>query len=153
MKFLKMNLLVLIFLSLYACAMVDSASRELMPQEESNAPKVYYVGVAGLKMFSQSKASGSPIAELPFHAKVLRYKMERGFAYVKVTGTGQVGWVRNRDLIWRKQASSKVTPKKDPPPREKEAVASENKSDVNPDPNPDPNSETQRRDASMFDAF
>jgi hypothetical protein len=149
MKFLKMNLLVLIFFSLYACAMVDSVGRELMPQEESNVPKVYYVGVAGLKMFSQSRASGSPIAELPFHAKVLRYKMERGFAYVKVTGTGQVGWVRNRDLVWRKQTSSKVTAKKDPPPREKGKVASENTSDVNHEPN----SETQRRDASMFDAF
>jgi len=149
MKFLRIFLLVLIFLSLYACAMVDSASRELMPQEESKSPKVYYAGIAGLKMFSQSRASGSPITELPLYAKVLRYKTERGFAYVKVTGTGQVGWVRNRDLVWRKQASSKVTAKKDPPPREKGKVASENKSDVNPNPN----SETERRDASMFDAF
>lgn len=153
MKFFKILLLISSFLSLYACAMVDSASRELMPQEEANAPRVYYVGVAGLKMFSQSKASGSPIAELPLHAKVLRYKMERGFAYVKVTGTGQVGWVRNRDLVWRKRTSSKVTAKKDPPPREKGAVASEKKSAVNPDPDPEPNSETKRRDASMFDAF
>lgn len=135
MKFLKMNLLVLIFLSLYACAMVDSASRELMLLEESNAPKVYYVGVADLKMFSQSRASGSPIAELPLHAKVLRYKMDRGFAYVKVTGTGQVGWVRNRDLIWRKRTSSKVTSKKYPPPREKSEIASDNESNVNPEPN------------------
>jgi hypothetical protein len=149
MKFLKMSLLVLVFLSLYACAMVDSASRELMPQEESKSPKVYYAGVAGLKMFSQSRASGSPITELPLHAKVLRYKTERGFAYVKVTGTGQVGWVRNRDLVWRKRTSSKVTAKKDPPVREKAEVTPEN----TPDANHEPNSETERRDASMFDAF
>jgi hypothetical protein len=149
MKFLKIILLVSVFLSLYACAMVDSTGREMTSQEESNAPRVYYAGVAGLKMFSQSKASGSPIAELPLHAKVLRYKMERGFAYVKVAGTGQVGWVRNCDLVWRKQKSSKVTAKKEPQAREKGEVASENKSDVNHDPN----SETQRRDASMFDAF
>ena len=149
MKFLKTILLVLAVLSLHACAMVDSATKELVPQEDSHAPKVYYAGVAGLKMFSQSRVSGSPIAELPLHTKVLRYKTERGFAYVKVTGTGQVGWVRNRDLIWRKRTSSKVTAKKDPPPREKGEVVPENRSDVNPEPN----SETQRRDASMFDAF
>jgi hypothetical protein len=149
MKFLRISLLVPLLLSLYACAMVDSASRELMPQEKSDAPRVYYVGVEGLKMFSQSRASGSPIAELPLHAKVLRYKMERGFAYVKVTGTGQVGWVRNSDLVWRKRTSSKVTPKKEPPPQKKTRVPTENTSDVNPEPN----SETQRRDASMFDAF
>ena|GEM_PF-1110895 len=149
MKFLKTILPVLAFLSLYACAMVDSAGRELMPQEESDAPRVYYAGVAGLKMFSQSRVSGLPIAELPLHAKVLRYKTERGFAYVKVTGTGQMGWVRNRDLIWRKRTSSKVTAKKDPPAREKTEVKAEN----TPDANHEPNSETQRRDASMFDAF
>ena len=153
MKFLKMLLLVSAFLSLYACAMVDFAGRELTPQEDSNAPRVYYAGVAGLEMFSQSRASGSPIAELPLHAKVLRYKTERGFAYVKVTGTGQVGWVRNRDLIWRKRTSSKVTAKKDPPPQQKSEVPSENTPESNLQPNSEPNSETERRDASMFDAF
>ena len=149
MKILRIVLFVSALLSLYACAMVDSTGREMTSQEESNAPRVYYAGVAGLKMFSQSKASGSPIAELPLHAKVLRYKMERGFAYVKAAGTGQVGWVRNCDLVWRKRTSSKKTAKKESVAREKAAVVSENKSDVNHEPN----SETQRRDASMFDAF
>lgn len=144
-----MILLVPALLSLYACAMVDSVSRELTPQEESNAPRVYYVGIAGLKMFSQSRASGSPIAELPLHAKVLRYKTERGFAHVKVTGTGQVGWVRNADLVWRKRAPSKKSPKTSPPPQQKTEVSPENTPEVNHEPNP----EIERRDASMFDAF
>jgi hypothetical protein len=153
MKFLKMLLLVSAFLSLYACAMVDSAGRELMPQEESDAPKVYYAGVAGLKMFPQRSVSGSPIAELPLHDKVLRYKVERGFAYVKVHRTGQVGWVRNRDLVWRKRTPSKKNSKTSPPPQQKAEVAPENAPDVNLHPDPEPNSETERRDASMFDAF
>jgi len=146
MKFLKIFFLVPTILSLVACAMVDS---DLTPREESNAPKVYYAGVAGLKMFSQNRASGSPVAELPLHAKVLRYKTERGFAYVKVAGTGQTGWVRNADLVWRKRTSSKMTSGKASPPPEKAEVSLENESDVDPEPN----SETKRRDASMFDAF
>jgi hypothetical protein len=149
MKFLKLIVLVSAFFSLYACAMVDSVGRELTPQEESTAPRVYYAGVACLKMFSQIRASGSPIAELPLHTKVLRYKLERGFAYVKVTKTGQVGWVRNRDLVWRKRTSSKVATQNEPPPLEKMEVEPKVTSDVNPEPN----SETERRDASMFDAF
>ncbi len=150
MKFLKMILLVPAFLSLYACAMVDSAGRELMPQKESHhAPRVYYAGVAGLKMFSQRSVSGSPIAELPLYDKVLRYKVEHGFAYVKVTRTGQVGWVRNADLVWRKRTPSKKSSKNSPPPQPKTEVPPENTPEVNPEPNP----EIEPRDASMFDAF
>ena len=129
--------------------MVDSATKELTPQEESNAPRVYYAGVAGLKMFSQSKVSDSPITELPLHEKVLRYKLERGFAYVKVVRTGQMGWVRNKDLIWRKRTSSKRTAKNTRPPQQKAEAAPENTPEVNHDPNP----EIERRDASMFDAL
>ena len=153
MKFLKIILLVPAFLSLYACAMVDSVSRELTPQEESNAPRVYYAGVAGLKMFSQRSVSGSPIAELPLYDKVLRYKVERGFAYVKVHRTGQVGWVRNADLVWRKRSPSKKSPKNTPSPQQKAEVTPENTPEANLQPNPQPNPEIERRDASMFDAF
>jgi len=149
MKFLRIIFLVSVFLSFHACAMVDSATRELTPQEESTAPRVYYAGVSGLQMFSQSKVSDSPIAELPLHEKVLRYKMERGFAYVKVVRTGQMGWVRNADLIWRKRSSSKKAPKNAEPPQQKTEAASEKTPEVNHDPNP----ELERRDASMFDAL
>ena len=55
MKFLRFIFPVLTFLSLYACTMVDSATKELMPREESAAPRVYYAGVADLKMFSESR--------------------------------------------------------------------------------------------------
>jgi len=149
MKFLRIIILVSGFLSLYACAMVDSAGRDLMPQEESNAPRVYYAGVEGLKMFSHSRVSDSPIAELPIYEKVLRYKLERGFAYVKVVRTGQSGWVRNADLVWRKRAPSKKSSETSPPSQQKSESAPENRREINPDPNP----ETDRRDASMFDAF
>jgi pyruvate/2-oxoglutarate dehydrogenase complex dihydrolipoamide acyltransferase (E2) component len=149
MKFLRIIFLVSIFLSFHACAMVDSATKEMTPQQESTVPRVYYAGVADLKMFSQGKASEAPIAELPLHEKVLRYKLERGFAYVKVVRTGQMGWVRNADLVWRKRTPSKKAAKKTTPPQEKAEAAPENTPEVNHDPNP----ELERRDASMFDAL
>ena len=149
MKFLKIIFLFSAFLSLHACAMVDSATKELTPQEESTAPRVYYAGVADLKMFSQNKVSDSPIAELPLHEKVLRYKLERAFAYVKVVRTGQMGWVRNADLVWRKRTPSKKAAKNVQSPQQKAEAAPENTPEVNHDPNP----ETERRDASMFDAL
>jgi pyruvate/2-oxoglutarate dehydrogenase complex dihydrolipoamide acyltransferase (E2) component len=149
MKFLKIIFLVSAFTSLQSCAMVDSTSKELTSQEESTAPRVYYAGVANLKMFSQSKVSGSPIAELPLHEKVLRYKLERGFAYVKVVRTGQMGWVRNKDLIGRKRTPSKRAAKNTGPPQQKAKAAPDNTPEVNHDPNP----EIERRDASMFDAL
>ena len=148
MKLLRIIFPVLAFFSLYACAMVDSATKELMPREESTAPRIYYAGVADLKMFSQSRVSDTPIARLALHEKVLRYKLENGFAYVKVVRTGQKGWVRNADLIWRKRTPSKKSAKDVPPPQPKED-ASKN----TPEVNQDPNQELDRRDASMFDAL
>ncbi len=149
MNFLRIIFLILTFLSPYACSMVDSATRELMPQEQTTAPRVYYAGVNDLKMFSQSRDSGSPIAELSLHEKVLRYKLENGFAYVKVVRTGQTGWVRNSSLVWRKHKPSKKSVENVPPPPKKAETAPEKVPEVNHDPNP----ELDRRDASMFDAL
>jgi pyruvate/2-oxoglutarate dehydrogenase complex dihydrolipoamide acyltransferase (E2) component len=149
MKFLKIIFVVSALISLQACAMVDATSKKLTSQEESTAPRVYYAGVENLKMFSQSKVADSPIAELPLHEKVLRYKLERGFAYVKVVRTGQKGWVRNADLIWRKRTPSKRAAQNTGSPQPKSEAAPENTPEVNHDPNP----EIERRDASMFDAL
>ena len=154
MKCLRMIIWVPALLSLYACAMVDSAARELTTGAESdvpkvyNVPKVYYVGVSGLKMFSECGRSGSLIAELPLNEKVLRYKLERGFAYIKVAGSGQTGWVRNAKLVWRKPSPKKAAP-------ERHSGEEKPKVDREPPPvvNPEFNPETERRDASMFDAF
>ncbi len=151
MKFLEVFLVALIVLFLNACAIVDTATRELLPDEKSTAPRVYYAGVEGLKLYAESSSSGPPIAELYLHEKVLRYKLENGFAYVKVPRTGQTGWVRNRHLVWRTGSTSKKKAAKSSPP--KKAQKAEASEEVTPEPNPEPNQETDRRDASMFDAF
>ncbi len=151
MKFLKVILLVSAFFSLYACVMADSASKDLGTNENAMAPRVYYAGVEGLKLFPESSFSGAPLAELPLHQKVLRYKLERGFAYVKVPGTGQVGWVRNRDLVWRIPKTSQKTSKSVSPSAKEQVEIPPGKT---PSVNHDPNQETDRkRDASMFDAM
>jgi hypothetical protein len=41
------------------------------------------------------------VTQLPLHQKVYRYKMEKGYAYIKVEGTGVTGWVDNARLVWR----------------------------------------------------
>ena len=61
---------------------------------------------AGLNNFDQE-----PIAELPLNEKVMRYRTEKRFGYVKVERTGQEGWVENARLKWRleKQQSESKT--------------------------------------------
>jgi hypothetical protein len=67
-------------------------------------PLVYYVGVESLRLYEQPRTSGNFIADLEQHQKVYRYKIEKGFAWVKVDGTDMTGWVVNAKLIWRHEA-------------------------------------------------
>lgn len=134
------------FLLICSCVTMDSASTGNLTSEGGNTrPKVYYAGVPGLKLYSGCSFSSPTLAELALHEKVLRYKLERGLAYVKVAKSGQTGWVRNADLIWRLPSVSKKDTEVNLPVTAEPAPPKT----VNPDPNP----ETERRDASMFDAF
>jgi hypothetical protein len=74
---------------------------EEAPAASESSQQTYYTAEAGMKLYPAPGFSSSPIAELPLHQKVYRTKVERGFAYVEVAGTGQKGWVDNGRLIWR----------------------------------------------------
>jgi len=63
--------------------------------------RVYYAGVEGLKVYSGSSTSSKVVGKLGLHEKVVRSKLERGFAYVESATTGTKGWVNNAQLIWR----------------------------------------------------
>ena len=63
---------------------------------------VYYAGMEGLKLYARPGFSKEHILELPLNEKLLRYKVSKGFAYVKVVSTGQLGWVDNAQLRWKK---------------------------------------------------
>ena len=136
MKYPKLILLIVASFFICSCAVVDS-TKKLLSGSDDTGPKTYYVGRSDLKLFSEPHSSKTYVAKLPLNEKVMRYKMQKGFAYVKVVSTGQTGWVKNAHLTWKKASS----PPKKPP--EKERV----KKDFKPDP------ETGGRNASMFDAF
>lgn len=101
-------------LILMLCTMVGAcaARKSVQPPEAKppeagfappaeTAPVAYYTGVDQLTVYSEPRSSSSPVTQLPLHQKVYRYKMEKGYAYVKVEGSGVTGWVDNARLIWR----------------------------------------------------
>ena len=143
MKYPKLILLIVASFFLCSCAVVDTtkdvvdSTKKLLSGTEDTGPKTYYVGLSDLKLFSEPHSSKTYVAKLPLNEKVMRYKMQKGFAYVKVVSTGQTGWVKNAHLTWKKASSP---PKK---PSEKKRV----EKDLKPDP------EMEGRNASMFDAF
>ncbi len=143
MKCPKLILLIVASFFLCSCAVVDStkdvvdSTKKLLSGPDDNGPKTYYVGLSDLKLFSEPHSSKTYVAKLPLNEKVMRYKVQKSFAYVKVARTGQTGWVKNAHLIWKKASS----PPKKPP--EKELI----EKDWKPDP------EKEGRNASMFDAF
>ena len=124
--------------------------------EEEAEPLVYYVGVESLGLYEAPRASGNLIAELEQHQKVYRYKIEKGFAWVKVDGTGMTGWVNNARLIWRLPEPSMGEPAELPP--EASSPQSDEAMEVSP-----PEGETQSTssqepasqsiDPSRFDAY
>jgi hypothetical protein len=65
------------------------------------APRVYYAGTEGLKVYSKPSGSSKVVGELSLHEKVTRFKLERGYAYVESAKGGLKGWVNNSQLIWR----------------------------------------------------
>ena len=81
-------------------------------QPAETAPLVYYVGVDQLVVYSKPRSSSSPLTQLPLHQKVYRYKMEKGYAYIKVEGSEVTGWVDNGRLIWRLPSQPQKTPMK-----------------------------------------
>ncbi len=156
MKCLRPILLILAFTFVSACAVVDTATQKISSLTGGTEPRTYYVGVPDLKLYPEPRFSKEHIAKLPLNEKLVRYKVERGFAYVKVASTGQAGWVNNAHLIGRKAAPKKATPQKGTlqrgSPEKGLAKKSPPEEDLIEAPS-QPNPEIERHDASIFDAF
>ncbi len=71
-----------------------------IPQERS-AAGVFFAGVDGLTVYSDSSSSSKIVGRLPLYDKVTRSKVERGYAYVTSDKSGITGWVNNAQLLWR----------------------------------------------------
>jgi hypothetical protein len=132
---------------LCSCAMVDSATQKIGLADTGGKPETFYVGLSGLKLFPEPQFSKTCVARLSLHEEVVRDKLEKGFAHVRVVKTGQTGWVENAHLVWRRS-----------PPAEspsKESASSEKKTpekNVIQEP-AHPNPEIDGRDAAIFNRF
>ncbi|HVO22213.1 MAG TPA: hypothetical protein VMW56_01145 [Candidatus Margulisiibacteriota bacterium] len=65
------------------------------------APRVYYAGIEGLKVYSEPSTSSKVVGALSLYEKVTRTRLERGYAYVESAKSAVQGWVNNAQLIWR----------------------------------------------------
>ncbi len=70
------------------------------------AGQVYYASAAGLEMHREPAASSKLVGTLALHERVTRYRIERGYAYVRSEKSGQAGWVDNAMLLWRLPAAA-----------------------------------------------
>lgn len=90
-------------------------------------PLQYFVAVDGLALYLQPSAASSLVARLTKHQKVLRTKLEKGYAYVSVPATGEMGWVDNAKLIWRLPTKSDAKKEAAPVPADQQ-IDTNNKS-------------------------
>jgi len=67
---------------------------------------VYFAASDGLVMHSEASGSSPVVARLALHEKVVRTRLDRGWAYVTADGSGTSGWVDNAQLIWRLPAAT-----------------------------------------------
>ena len=86
-----------------SCATTQQATGTAPTAEPtaSRGPRVYYAGVEGLKVYSETSASSKVVGTLSLHEKVVRTNLERGYAFVESTERDLKGWVDNAQLIWR----------------------------------------------------
>jgi len=74
-------------------------------KKAASAPRTYYARIEGLKVYQDPSTSSKVVGTLSLHEKVMRYKVERGFAFVGSPKSDVKGWVDNAQLIWRLPAA------------------------------------------------
>jgi hypothetical protein len=62
---------------------------------------VFYSAVDGLTVHARPARSSEVVGRLPLHERVVRSKLEGGYAYVRAGRSGLEGWVDNSRLLWR----------------------------------------------------
>jgi hypothetical protein len=85
----------------------ESKTSQERRKASQEAPKVFYVASPNLRLYSNPSFSKNYKAELRLNDKVVRHRLEKGFAYVEVTRTGQKGWVDNAKLDWKEVATGR----------------------------------------------
>ncbi|MGR9106270.1 MAG: hypothetical protein ACU843_04990 [Gammaproteobacteria bacterium] len=91
----------------------SESSEAAATKGEHSEARVYYTGTSDMALYKNP--GNTLIKRLAKHTKVYRDELQRGYAHVRVDGTGDEGWVENGKLIWRlpkpSAASKSVAPK------------------------------------------
>ena len=160
---------------LWSCGAGSMFSKDSSPKKDRSKEKdgqIFYSASEGLKLYPEPRFSQNTITELPLNEKVLRYRVDKGFAYIKVERTGQKGWVDNALLKWRieeqeiepkmavpeeKQETPSDQPSPEPQEDKKKAVdvVSPKEAEAAPPPKAkkQPDSTTKKPDASVLDSY
>jgi len=69
------------------------------PPPAASQGTIYYSAVDGLPVHADAARSAKVVGKLALHQKVVRSRLEAGWAYVDADGVS--GWVDNAQLIWR----------------------------------------------------
>ncbi len=104
----------------------------------ADQPRVYFAGAQGLRVYAEPSFSARVVGELALHEKVVRRRLERGYAYVEAERTGLAGWVDNARLLWRLPASAKGSAAAPEPAGATPAAAEPSSSPAPPDATPAP---------------
>jgi hypothetical protein len=85
------------------CAGVSPTLDRWLGRSPSTADSsgVFYSAVDGLTVHARPARSSEVVGRLPIHERVVRSKLEGGYAYVRAGRSGLEGWVDNSRLLWR----------------------------------------------------
>jgi hypothetical protein len=83
------------------CAGVSPTLDRWLGREPATAAGVFYSAVDGLTVYAGPARSSGVVGRLALHERVVRSKLEGGYAYVRAGQSGLEGWVDNSKLLWR----------------------------------------------------
>lgn len=141
---LRKSGIIIFMIGLAGCSLseiMEPFQSEPTPQQPSSSyavdskPTPYYTGANGLKLYAEPNSASKVLARLGLYQKVLRYKQEKGYAYVTVVGSGIEGWIDNGKLIWQLPVPAKPKPTRiQPAPSAKPSTQKEQPGPVEPEP-------------------
>lgn len=72
-----------------------------------NQGTVYFVATDGLPIYAGTSSAAKVLGQLPLHTKVIRTRLEKGYAFVRTADGRFEGWVNNNQLDWRVPTAKK----------------------------------------------
>ena len=97
---------------LVAALVAGCSSTKSMPdwfgsdsKSSAKGEEVFFAGVARLPVLAEPKGSAAVRGHLALHQKVIRTKIQGGYARVRAAKGGLEGWVLNSRLLWKLPAT------------------------------------------------